>query len=66
MNMLVIGSGEREHAICHRLARSPNLDKLFILPGNAGTATLGTNDLKMVTLADPEGHCFDLVEIPAD
>jgi phosphoribosylamine--glycine ligase len=36
MNMPAIGSGEREHAICHRLSRSPNLDKLFILPGNAG------------------------------
>ncbi|MEW6199049.1 MAG: phosphoribosylamine--glycine ligase [Planctomycetota bacterium] len=43
MNVLVIGSGGREHAICHALARSAELDRLFILPGNAGTATLGTN-----------------------
>lgn len=43
MNVLVIGSGGREHAICHALARSTELDRLFILPGNAGTATLGTN-----------------------
>lgn len=43
MNVLVIGSGGREHAICHRLARSPQLDKLFILPGNPGTESLGTN-----------------------
>ena len=43
MNVLVIGSGGREHAICHQLVRSSHLDKLFILPGNAGTATLGTN-----------------------
>ena len=43
MNVLVIGSGGREHAICHALARSAELDRLFILPGNAGTAALGTN-----------------------
>jgi len=43
MNILVIGSGGREHAICHALARSSRLKRLFILPGNAGTAALGTN-----------------------
>jgi phosphoribosylamine--glycine ligase len=43
MNVLVIGSGGREHALCYRVARSPRLNKLFILPGNAGTAGLGTN-----------------------
>lgn len=43
MNVLVIGSGGREHALCHVLARSPALDRLFILPGNAGTEKLGTN-----------------------
>lgn len=43
MNVLVIGSGGREHAVCHALARSPALTRLFILPGNAGTEKLGTN-----------------------
>lgn len=43
MNVLVIGGGGREHALCHCLRRSPLLKKLFILPGNAGTAALGTN-----------------------
>ena len=43
MNVLVIGSGGREHALCHRIARSPRLTRLSILPGNAGTESLGTN-----------------------
>ena len=43
LNVLVLGSGGREHALCHCLARSPRLGKLFILPGNAGTSALGTN-----------------------
>lgn len=43
MNVLVIGSGGREHALCHALARSPAMKRLFILPGNAGTELLGTN-----------------------
>ena len=43
MNVLVIGSGGREHALCHALRRSRGLGRLFILPGNAGTAELGTN-----------------------
>jgi phosphoribosylamine--glycine ligase len=43
MRVLVIGSGGREHALAHGIARSPRLEQLYILPGNAGTATLGKN-----------------------
>ncbi|MDP2328645.1 MAG: phosphoribosylamine--glycine ligase, partial [Dehalococcoidia bacterium] len=43
MNVLLLGSGGREHAIAWRLAQSPLLSKLWIAPGNAGTDTLGEN-----------------------
>ncbi len=43
MNILLIGSGGREHTIAWKLAQSPKLNKLFITPGNAGTATIGQN-----------------------
>ncbi|HET9113655.1 MAG TPA: phosphoribosylamine--glycine ligase [Burkholderiales bacterium] len=38
MNILVIGSGGREHALAWRLAQSPRVAKVFVAPGNAGTA----------------------------
>ncbi len=43
MNVLLIGSGGREHTLAWKLAKSPKLEKLFISPGNAGTAAHGTN-----------------------
>ena len=43
MNILILGSGGREHALAWKIAQSPKTDKLFIAPGNAGTNTLGTN-----------------------
>jgi len=43
MNILLIGSGGREHAFAWKLAQSKLCDKLFIAPGNAGTSLCGTN-----------------------
>ncbi len=43
MNILILGSGGREHAIAWKLKQSSKPVKLFIAPGNAGTAALGTN-----------------------
>ena len=43
MNVLLIGSGGREHALALSLVKSPRLTKLFIAPGNPGTAQVGEN-----------------------
>ncbi len=43
MNILILGSGGREHTFAWKMAQSKQLDKLFIAPGNAGTHSLGTN-----------------------
>ena len=43
MNILLIGSGGREHAIAVKIAQSSRCEKLYIAPGNAGTAAVGQN-----------------------
>ena len=43
MKVAVIGSGGREHAICMALKKSENLDKIFCIPGNAGTEMIAEN-----------------------
>ena len=43
MNILILGSGGREHALTWKLAQSKKINKIFIGPGNAGTSSLGTN-----------------------
>ena len=43
MNILLLGSGGREHAFAWKLTQSPLCDSLFVAPGNAGTAQLATN-----------------------
>ena len=43
MNVLVLGSGGREHALSWKIAQSSLCEKLFIAPGNAGTAQIGEN-----------------------
>lgn len=52
MKILIIGSGGREHAIALKLKESPNVEKIFIAPGNAGTAEVGEN----VNIAADEVH----------
>ncbi|EAR16558.1 phosphoribosylamine--glycine ligase [Robiginitalea biformata] len=43
MNILVLGSGGREHALAWKLAQSNSLGKLYVAPGNAGTSQVATN-----------------------
>lgn len=68
MNILLLGSGGREHAIAWKLKQSYRLDQLFLAPGNAGTAALGTNldikatDFDAIKSAVKE-HCIDMVVV---
>ncbi|MBQ2447863.1 MAG: phosphoribosylamine--glycine ligase, partial [Bacteroidales bacterium] len=43
MNILLLGSGGREHALAWKIAQSPKVENLYIAPGNAGTCLVGKN-----------------------
>jgi phosphoribosylamine--glycine ligase len=66
MNVLIVGSGSREHALAWKLRQSPNLTDLFVVPGNAGTAAIARNlpedpaDLEAICAAASD-HRVDLV-----
>ena len=48
MNILLIGSGGREHTLAWKMAQSKKLERLYIAPGNAGTSAIGQNvDIKV-------------------
>ncbi len=51
MKLLVIGSGGREHALAWRLSKSPGLQKIYIAPGNAGTAH--HREMENLNITDP-------------
>ncbi len=60
MNVLILGSGGREHAFAWKIAQSKNLNKLFIAPGNAGTSQHGANvDIKLNDFAAIETFVID-------
>ena len=52
MKLLVIGSGGREHALAWRLAQAPGLQKIYVAPGNAGTAH--RIEMENLPITDPE------------
>jgi phosphoribosylamine--glycine ligase len=43
MDVLVLGSGGREHALAWRIGRSPSAGRVYVAPGNPGTSEVGTN-----------------------
>ena len=60
MNVLILGSGGREHAFAWKISQSPKLNKLYVAPGNAGTAHLATNlDIDLKTFADITAGIID-------
>ena len=71
MNVLVIGSGGREHAVCYALSKSKRVNKLFCVPGNAGISEIAT--CKSMSVFDFDGiyeyvkeHNIDLVFVTPD
>jgi phosphoribosylamine--glycine ligase len=72
MNILLLGSGGREHAMAWKIAQSPKLSTLFIAPGNPGTATVGvnlpvaTNDFPAIKKAVLENNIELVVVGPED
>lgn len=60
MNILVVGSGGREHALVWKLAQSPKADKIYCAPGNAGTTSLAEN------VAIPDGDIPSLLKFAQD
>lgn len=60
MNVLILGSGGREHAFAWKISQSPKCDQLFIAPGNAGTQQHGKNvDLNPLDFDQVGSFCLD-------
>ena len=72
MNVLVLGSGGREHALSWKIAQSSLCEKIFIAPGNAGTAKVGVNvnisvlDFEAIKKLVLENHITMVVVGPED
>src|SRR5438552_16515006 len=71
MNILVVGSGGREHALAWKLGRSPDAERIFCAPGNAGSAenaenvSISAGDLKALVRFAKENR-IDLTVVGPD
>ncbi len=60
MNVGIIGSGGREHAICYMLSKSKKVSKVFCFPGNAGTSSIAENvNLDPDNFSELEKNCIE-------
>ncbi len=72
MNILLLGSGGREHALAWKIAQSKQVEKLYIAPGNAGTSNVGENvnikadDFENIKKFALENHVDTVVVGPED
>src|SRR5476649_458292 len=70
-NVLIIGSGGREHALAWKISQSPNIGKLYVAPGNPGTGTVATNVELLATdkiglVEFAKTHAIDLTIVGPD
>ncbi len=65
VNVLLVGSGGREHALARKLLQSPILDALYVAPGNAGTQEcnipIGASEIEKLCKFAKEKRCFTIV-----
>ena len=64
VNILVVGSGGREHALSWKLSQSPKVEKVFTAPGNGGTennVSISVDDIDQLTDFAAKNNCFTVV-----
>ena len=63
MNVLIIGSGGREHAICVSCKKSTEVKQIFCMPGNAGTESIAKNVNLEISDFDKKENLFKKIKL---